>query len=1402
MQHISQKPSSNHHLYNDPIAIVGMSCRFPQAPTLEAFWERLVHRHTALSYEGHAPDKAETMLENIHDFDAHFFGISPAEACEMIAEEKLVLELVWEALENAAIPLKNIQNQHTGVYLGYVQPRLPSSLPSFMPPPHKLAHRISHHYALSGPSRVVNKGDTSSLLALHMACQDLWLYDLPMAIAGGVTLLPSRPSYDSGCCAWGEALWQEQSLRSEGAGILVLKKQSQAERDGDKIYAVIHHSAALPAARMADQPASIASDQSQILSEVYERSGVRPKEIDYVETYSTSPYLSNASEIALLNAFFRPGHTTSPLHIGSIKTPLGHLEAASGIAGLIKVVLAMEHQQLPPAQVLHTRESTPHDQRHANPWHTAPGKALKAGVHAIGRDGTQIHVILAAPSTPTAPIDTDKPQPNRYCLPLGAQCTAALTDYAQAYHHYLQQITETMLPSICKATALQKPGFAYRKLFTADTRTALLQRLEHFIKYPTEVRPCTADNGPKRLVMVFGGSGISWCSVGHELLAAEPVFREAMDACIHAFQPFLNWSFTDQVIASPMASETHRIDVMDPICCAIQIALARWWMSWGMVPQAVIGYGMGEVAAAHIAGALTLTDAARIICTRSQLLATLRNDDLSMAVAALSPQEAQALTRHYPEITVARYNSYRSTVLTGERNLLQTVLNSLAHQGIFCRPLAATAPPQGAAHAALQKSMQEMLHTLTPVETTIPLYSTTRQHTVSGTMLTADYWVDNACQPIKFAAVVETLIRHHHQYFIEISTHPSLVHHLIESAYYVKKDIVAVASLVCDKPGRETLYHNLEELYGQGYMIAWAQHYGTLQTPHVILPPYPFQRKHHTPEESGLHPCPSVETALTTIPGNPVKIAAAESTVNFSLPHALPFIPPAYHTEWIKHPGKVFPATTMYKRKTWIVFGDPYGYSELLEERMAPQMIDCIHVTPGKIFCCLYDSRYAIQYDQGNDYVRLFQEIFNNPVHTRIDGILHMGSVSIMSQETFFSTDELQEKEIFGSLSLLHTIQALQQVMPSVAPSLAIATNGVHPVDGDGMQPIHSSLWGLSKVLPYELPAYPSRYIDLSPTPTTYEFDLLLHMLHEQPVKEPVMALRGMTPYIPKLTPLPTLPNHQAQPKHFSATGTYLVLGIQKIAFALIKWMMSRGARHFVVVHAHTAPLPKKIIANIIALKKEGADVQVIEANVAHYTEAVRVLHNIDQSPHPLRGVVHADVPLKKLSLMKNSPRKLLDTLQPQINSAWNLHLLTLRKKLECYILCSSSNTPSEPHHLGVSEAANAFLDMLAYHRKQLGLPGMTVSTPPVTTPSIDAPFHINEQPSTARIKQTIQTLNSHYDHTHVQLIIPNISLSGLVEDEIPFIETGVSPRLFENLTLSSEKIYERARHQIEKLSV
>jgi acyl transferase domain-containing protein/thioesterase domain-containing protein/acyl carrier protein len=883
---------SRHNSEKQPIAIIGIGCRFPGgANSPQAFWKLLRDGTDAITEvpadrwnvdtfynpDTAKPGKIRTrwggFIEQIDQFDAQFFGISPREAVRIDPQQRLLLEVAWEALEDGGQVPERLAGSSTGVFIGiytsdYHDIQLCdrnsidayANLGSFYC---IAANRISYLLNLNGPSMAVDSACSSSLVAVHLACQSIWNGESTLALAGGVNAIlkpeisigftqASMLSPDGRCKTFDAKA--NGFVRAEGAGIVILKPLESALEDGDAIYAVIRGSAVNQDGQTNGITVPNGKAQEAALREAYRQAGVSPEQIQYIEAHGTGTSVGDPIEANALGTVLGsdriPGNYCL---IGSVKTNIGHLESAAGIAGLIKVALALSHRQIPPN--LHFQTPNPkiafeelrlRVPQTLEPWLNGNGPRL-AGVNSFGLGGTNAHVVLAeAPLHPPQPTLAKGGIAQSLLLPLSARSDEALRALAMAYKDFLTTEDFT-LSDICYTASLRRGHHNYRLAVVADSHKELAANLEAFLAEETRLGMSSGSLVPgksPKLAFVFSGMGQQWWAMGRTLLEEEPVFRKVIEQCDALLRQYADWSLWDELTASEEHSRINETQIAQCAIFAVQVALSALWRHWGIIPEAIVGHSVGEVAAAHVAGVLSLEDAIRVIFHRSRLQATTAGLGKMLAVG-LSKEEADRVLVGYSEdVSLAAINSLQSVTLAGKASALEEIAKSLELQEIFCQFLRVEVPYHSPLMEPLKAELAESLQGITPQRATIPLFSTVTGQQVCGSELDGEYWGQNMRNPVLFATAVDGLMQAEYDLFLEIGAHPVLGSYISECACTANKTAAILPSLRRKESERVVMLGSFGKLYTLGYPVDWHRLYpetGQL----VRLPSYAWQRERY-----------------------------------------------------------------------------------------------------------------------------------------------------------------------------------------------------------------------------------------------------------------------------------------------------------------------------------------------------------------------------------------------------------------------------------------------------------------------------------------------------------------------------------------------------------------------------
>jgi acyl transferase domain-containing protein/NADPH:quinone reductase-like Zn-dependent oxidoreductase/aryl carrier-like protein len=880
---------------HEPIAIVGIGCRFPgDGDTPEAFWRFLESgtdgvtevpkdrwdADACFDADPDVPGKSYTrwgaFVKDVDRFDAHFFGISPREAVSLDPQQRLLLEVTWESLEHAGIAPSSLAGSPTAVYMGITTHDYANQLSEAIGSrfgdaytPSGTAHsvaagRLSYFLGLHGPNVAIDTACSSSLVAIHWAVQSLRNGEANLAIAGGVNLtltadgsiLTSRArmmSFDGRCKTFDDSA--DGYVRGEGCGVLVLKRLSDAQRDGDRIVALVRGSALNQDGRSSGLTAPNGTAQEAVIRAALANARVKPDEISYVEAHGTGTPLGDPIEVKALHQVYGQRPADTPLMVGSVKTNIGHLEAAAGVAGVIKVAMALQHRTIPPHLHLKQRnhliawdEMPITVPTVPTPWSSAAGQPRRASVSSFGFSGTNAHVVLEEAPVPSTSSGWSGPSTGSgrteggtaHLFVLSAQTPVAL----EAAAGRLAEAAGTApLDQIAATLVFGRSPFIERLAVVADSADALKTRLTEFIAGTPSAgtaRGRAASGTAPELVFLFTGQGAQYAGMGRALYEAEPVFRAALDDCERIAAPLLGRSLLDVVW-----NDAERLDdtaFTQPALFAVEYALAQLWQSWGVKPTAVMGHSVGEYVAACVAGVFSLADGLKLIVERGRLMGALPRDGAMAAVFSDEATVRAAIARDAAVLAIAAANGPQNTVISGRTDAVDAALERLAVAGIESQRLKVS----HAFHSPLMEPMLDAFEAVaSQVEFRSPqlvLASNVTGRLASDEVCNAGYWRRHVRDAVRFGDSIAALQADGLRVFIELGPQPTLLNMAQRGS--VMPDSAWIPSLRKGRDDVVSLLDSLGQLFVRGVRPDWAAVQGG-HRPRAALPTYPFQREHY-----------------------------------------------------------------------------------------------------------------------------------------------------------------------------------------------------------------------------------------------------------------------------------------------------------------------------------------------------------------------------------------------------------------------------------------------------------------------------------------------------------------------------------------------------------------------------
>ncbi|MGW7189022.1 type I polyketide synthase [Streptomyces sp. NPDC054838] len=1259
---------------HEPVAIVGMACRFPGGvDTPEALWELVSSGTDAVGpFPGDRgwdvdglydpdPDAAGRsycreggFLDAAGAFDPAFFGISPREAVAMDPQQRLLLETSWEALERAGIDPRSLHGSRTGVFVGawdggYTahvhEPSaqlegdlLTGSVVSFT------SGRIAYTLGLEGPAVTVDTACSSSLVALHQAAQSLRRGECDLALAGGVTVMSTPAVFvqfsrqrgvaaDGRCKAFADAA--DGFGPGEGAGIVLVERLSDAVRKGHRVLAVLRGSAVNQDGASNGLTAPSGAAQQRVIRQALADAQVTAADVDAVEAHGTGTKLGDPIEVhALMDTYGSAHGPERPLWLGSLKSNIGHTQAAAGVAGVIKMVMALEHGTLP--RTLHI--DAPSSQilwdggavsllTEDRAW-PETGRPRRAGVSSFGVSGTNAHVILeqAPAAEPVAAAAARE-------LPVVPQVVTARTKTAlRARQDQLAALPDRapgLRPlDVGYALACARAVFEHREVTVGST----------------VVEGVAAPTG--RRVLVFPGQGTQWVGMGAGLLEASPVFADRLRECAQALAPFVDFDVVEVVREG---RSMDRVDVVQPVTWAVMVSLAELWRSLGVVPDAVVGHSQGEIAAAAVCGALSLDDAARVVALRAAVIGRELAGLGGMASVPLPLAEVEArLDGWAGRLGVAAVNGPSSTVVAGDADAIAEFVAAAQAQDIRARQV----PVDYASHSAhverIEAELLDVLGPIMPQRPAVPFYSTVTGGLLSEPVLDATYWYRNLRQPVRFEETVRALVAKGFGTFVESSAHPVLTMGIQETA-----DVLAGGSLRRDEGGLERFLVSAAELFVRGVDIDWAALFEGTGARRVDLPTYPFQRSHYWLE-------PSAPSAAASAP-------AAVSGVDAW----------RYRSSW---KGLVAGSVPRLDGR-WLV------------------------VLPAGLDPVLADAAEAALTRHGAHAERLTTD----PATATRAGLSAQLAAYGNTLTGILSLLGADERPHPGHpdlpLAVVGTTLLAQAAADAdlTARSWTVTRGAVAVSPGEPPRPAGAQAWGLGRGIALEQPRLWGGLVDLPVDPGHRDWDRLAAALARTDGEDQV-AVRASGTYGRRLVPTGTTPARRT----YAPRGTVLVTGgTGALGGHVARWLAAAGATHLVLTgrRGPDAPGAGELAAELRALG--AAEVTVAACDVSDRDALDALLE-----AHPPTAVFHtAGVP-HSAAFLDTGAASFAEVYAGKVAGARHLDELTRARGLvlDAFVLYSSGAGVWGSGGQSAYGAANAALDALAERRRAEGLAATSVA--------------------------------------------------------------------------------------------
>ena len=1232
------------------IAVIGMSGRFPGAPDIARFWHNLLNAVESISWfsveeleatgiprelaEQPQYVKAKGILEGVEYFDAAFFDYSPKEAEIMDPQFRLLHECSWEALEDAGYDPRTYQGL-IGVYSG-TSPnldwlyRLGKKLTGteqfatmLLNDREFFSTALSYKLNLRGPSITMQTACSTSLVNIVLACQALVSGGCDMALAGGVTVtLPEKSGYlyqdgmilspDGHCRSFDAEA--RGTVFGDGAGMVVLKRLQDAIDEGDHIYAVIRGSAINnDGNQKVGYTAPSTKGQMAVIRAALTMAEVAPESISYVEAHGTATPLGDPIEIEALKAAFRTEQRHF-CHLGSVKSNLGHLNAASGIAGLIKTVLALQHRQIPPS--LHFTQPNPKIDWTTSPFVVATQLTpwinesfpLRAGVSSFGIGGTNAHVILEeAPALPAS-----SPCRATHLLLLSAKTPTALQQMSERLGHFLQSNPDISLADVAYTLQVGRAHFAHRRLLLCSSTQEAIAQLAI---PPTPTYQNIADQEPQPLFFLFPGQGAQYVNMARELYQREPLFQHEVDRCLHLAQTYgasnLREVLFPQANHEQAAQLLTQTQVTQPVLFTIEYALAQLLLHWGMQPAGMLGHSLGEYVAACLCGVFSLEDALRLVVKRGQLMSQTQPG----AMLSVSLSEAHIQPYLQEGLSLAAVNTPEQCVVAGTHEAIAALEEQLSLQGRQTRRLSTSHAFHSSLMEPILAAFEQELQQVQFHAPQLPYLSN-----LTGTWIQVEeasdphYWLRHLREPVRFAQGVSELLTTEHAILLEVGPGRAL------SGFVRKHPCTHREQLVLNllrheqeaRSDESYLWQQVGRLWLAGVALDWTAAYAQQKRQRISLPTYPFERQHFWIDAQVI--------------GNDFRLPEKKQRHKKNAKIDQWFYLPSWQRSMPPSPQAI------HQGACWLLFQDTLGLSERLAEQLKDHGADVIRVEIGSRYAQLAPGRYTVNPSSANDYVHLLTDLSHVNIVPEV--IVHLWHVLPTVPKGF------QETQILGYYSLIYLAQAISTLKQHHQIHIAVITNNlVEVTGGEDLSPEKSTIFGPCKVIPQEYSHIHCKNIDFDFTEGKNAASVAKRIFEETMAwsPDPIVAYRGQYRWTQEFKALSLAENNPT----LKSGGVYVIIGgLGGIGLILANYLAQHvqaklvltGKSHFPErdqwdcwLDEHpTSDLITHRIQAIKRLEELGSEVLVLQADISQEAEMQAVIDETEHRYGKLNGVIHS----------------------------------------------------------------------------------------------------------------------------------------------------------------------------------
>ncbi len=1344
----------------DPVVVVGMACRFPGgANSPEEFWEDLIQGVDGISevpqsrwnnkifYDrkvavpGRMNTKWSGFTEDIDLFDPHLFGISPYEAPEIDPQQRMLLETSWRLLENTGWTKEDLTNSDTGVFVGianndylYMKIKLTPDMNGFNAysglgnSNSVAANRLSYFYDLKGPSLAVDTACSSSLTAFHLGVQAIREGDCKQAIVGGVNVILSpgttitlsqfgMMSPVGRCKAFDSSA--DGYVRSEGCGLVMLKRQSEAIKDGDTILAVVRGSSIGQDGNSTGITYPNGAAQRKLINRTLHEAGLQGEQINYMEAHGTGTPTGDPVEMEQISQLYGV-NAKDKCYVGSVKANIGHLETAAGIAGVIKVLLMLQNKQVPPQihvkQInprIHlddTRLEIPTEKQEWNPEY----EKRRGAISSFGFGGSLAHVILEEPDSPNVQKKQDKEVSKSASLlfPLSAHTSQGMVLQARKWVNWLEQDTDAAVEDIVYTQAVSRSHLKYRKAFIVEEKADIKDKLEQFIS--AAKKPKVPSPEPEKIGFLFTGQGEQYAHMGKAFYDQFPVFKEAFDRCAQAVD-LENLSFQQLAFELP-ENEMEYQKYQQVIQFAVQYALGTIWQACGLIPSVVLGHSLGEYAAACLAGCFDPETGMKLLMKRAELIDSLAEKGKMITIFTRHENVEEVLNQEKAQI--AAINSAGKTVVSGESKEVERVVGYFTEKGVVSHEL----PIKVAFHSQLLdpilEPFREFVSKFTfkrPVKRWVSTTTGKEETQAPGT----NHWVNHLRHTVQFTTSTQVLAAEGVTYFVEVGPGANTL--LAVRECLDNPDLLLLRSLGAPKGKRKEYFHFLDSL-GKLYEDGRTVHWQTLiqgtkrpeKIPGIVFDSQSYWVKGLEAENIAAFAGPIYQSDYKPTPVSP----AVNGHKNDPSIH--------YDLEWIQK-GHLPPLEEIEEVRTnisWIVLGVDTPLLQTLLKKIKERVHQVFWVSVGDKDAHKPDAVFSHTIDDTTAFDSL-NKIVTSKSRANVEG----WKVVYLLEHSQATTLESGAEEIKTATqntlgAFIPFLKALNRVV--ITPPLWVVTEGSQRVkteEATSLNLVAAPLWGFAKTLYLEHPEWRGGMIDLEAGGDPDEKVSLLMSKVLQPENESCIAIRNGNQYVEQLV---SAKKQLKKRLKFRDDGAFIITGgLGGLGLESASWAVEKGAKHLVLISRRKMPdralwdtiesdhKHYSVIQKLQMLEEKGATVELVSMDICNVVMLEGLFNNLKEQEVPVRGILHAAGVNWFSKIMQLNRMDFFNTLDIKISATWALHQLSKSHDLDCFILYSSVSALWGSVNLSHYTAANFFMDALSLYRSGYGQKALSINWGP-----------------------------------------------------------------------------------------